>query len=143
LDGAKVGGMIAEQHEDRSLLGVGINLLWAPPEGACLGVDRDLLLELLGEKITEWFERSDEEVLTAWRRCSATLGRRVRVDLPEERFEGRAWEIASDGALIVGRRRIVVGDVVHLRPAAEQDDFEWPTKRHSRVTTSTRKLVSI
>ncbi|MGH7883683.1 MAG: bifunctional biotin--[acetyl-CoA-carboxylase] synthetase/biotin operon repressor, partial [Candidatus Dormibacteraceae bacterium] len=41
LDGAKVGGMIAEQHEDRSLLGVGINLLWAPPEGACLGVDRD------------------------------------------------------------------------------------------------------
>ena len=56
---------------------------------------------------------------------SATVGRRVRVDLGRELVEGEAVALTDDGALVVDvdtpagrqRRTIVAGDVVHLRPA--------------------------
>jgi BirA family biotin operon repressor/biotin-[acetyl-CoA-carboxylase] ligase len=51
-------------------------------------------------------------------RC-ATVGREVRVELADESFAGMAAEVESDGALVVitddGPRRVVAGDVVHVR----------------------------
>ena len=41
-------------------------------------------------------------------------GRLVRVELPDQTLEGVAGAIDPDGALVVGDRRVVVGDVVHL-----------------------------
>ena len=62
------------------------------------------------------------ELRSAWRDRSATLGRRVRVDLGTSDVEGTAVDVTVDGHLVVeepdGRRRtLAVGDVVHLRPA--------------------------
>ena len=62
------------------------------------------------------------QVMAAWRDRSATLGRRVRVDLGSEDVEGTAVDITDEGHLVVrsvdGSERILaVGDVVHLRPA--------------------------
>ena len=57
-------------------------------------------------------------IVDAWRASSATLGRRVRVDLGAETIEGIAHDITDEGHLIVGDRTIAVGDVVHLRPMA-------------------------
>ena len=58
----------------------------------------------------------------AWRARSATLGRRVRVDLGTSDIEGTAVDVTEDGRLVVetadgDRRTLAVGDVVHLRPA--------------------------
>jgi BirA family biotin operon repressor/biotin-[acetyl-CoA-carboxylase] ligase len=58
----------------------------------------------------------------AWRDRSATLGRRVRVDLGTSDVEGTAVDVTGDGHLVVEtaageRRTLAVGDVVHLRPA--------------------------
>ena len=52
---------------------------------------------------------------------SATLGRRVRVDLGADDVEGTAVDVTGDGHLVVetaegDRRTLAVGDVVHLRP---------------------------
>ena len=52
---------------------------------------------------------------------SATLGRRVRVDLGADDVVGTAVDITHEGHLVVetiegGRRTLAVGDVVHLRP---------------------------
>lgn len=56
-----------------------------------------------------------------WRQRSATLGRRVRIDLGADDLEGTAVDITEDGHLVVEtvegeRRTVAVGDVVHLRP---------------------------
>jgi BirA family biotin operon repressor/biotin-[acetyl-CoA-carboxylase] ligase len=64
--------------------------------------------------------RSGEVVTRAWRARSATLGRRVRVDLGAEDVVGTAVDVTPEGHLVVeaddGRRRtLAVGDVVHLR----------------------------
>jgi BirA family biotin operon repressor/biotin-[acetyl-CoA-carboxylase] ligase len=60
-------------------------------------------------------------VLMPWRTLSATLGRRVRVDLGSEVIEGAAVDVTAQGRLVLetseGTRRILAtGDVVHLRP---------------------------
>lgn len=61
------------------------------------------------------------DVRAAWRDRSATIGRRVRVDLGSDDVEGTAVDITGDGHLVVerdegGRQIFAVGDVVHLRP---------------------------
>ena len=56
-----------------------------------------------------------------YRRLSATLGQRVRVELAGETFTGTAVEVTGEGHLLVevgGEvRRVPAGDVIHLRPA--------------------------
>jgi BirA family biotin operon repressor/biotin-[acetyl-CoA-carboxylase] ligase len=60
-------------------------------------------------------------LLDEWRHRSATLGRRVRVDLGTRDVEGVAVDVTDEGHLVVetpdgGRSAFAVGDVVHLRP---------------------------
>ncbi len=57
----------------------------------------------------------------AWRERSATLGRRVRIDLGADDLEGTAVDVTDEGHLVIEtlegeRRTIAVGDVIHLRP---------------------------
>lgn len=59
---------------------------------------------------------------SAWRDRSATLGRKVRVELGADDLVGTAVDVTAEGHLVVEtlegeRRTIAVGDVVHLRPA--------------------------
>ncbi len=62
---------------------------------------------------------SFDVVLDEWRSLSCTLGERVRAEEGGEVFEGLATDLASDGALLVetsdGTRRVVAGDLAHLR----------------------------
>lgn len=89
-------------------------------------VDRvDLLvafLRRLGERYATLVAAGPGDMLDDWRRRSATLGRRVRVDLGADDIEGTAVDVTGEGHLVVdvlegGRRTVAVGDVVHLRPA--------------------------
>jgi BirA family biotin operon repressor/biotin-[acetyl-CoA-carboxylase] ligase len=116
--GRKLAGILVERHGDRCVLGVGINLRWAPPGAAMLAMDRDQLLERLVVEVERWFAAPDSHILTAWRRRSDTLGQWVRVQLSGDSFEGLAEDVASDGALVVAGRAVPAGDVIHLRPAA-------------------------
>ncbi|MGH7912383.1 MAG: biotin--[acetyl-CoA-carboxylase] ligase [Candidatus Dormibacteraceae bacterium] len=115
LEGAKLAGLLAEQRDTRCLLGAGINLSWAPPGAAMLGVARDDLLARLIASLETWWPQDEEAVLQTWRERADTLGRRVRVELPAGIVEGVARGIDGDGALLVGARSVVVGDVTHLR----------------------------
>ena len=115
LDGRKLGGVLVEALVDRHLVGVGVNLSACPPGAAQLdGADRDELLERLVAALAERWEDSLPELLSRWRALSDTLGRRVRVELPERSWEGWAQDIAADGALIVDGTPVYAGDVVHL-----------------------------
>jgi len=128
LDGHKAAGLLAEQRGDRCLIGTGINLTWAPPGAACLGLDRDHLLARLVAALEAWWPRENAEVLEAWRLRSDTLGRRVRVELRDQTLEGVAAAIDPDGALVVGGRRVVAGDVVHLRGAPHESPARPATR---------------
>src|SRR5918998_932523 len=100
--------------------GIATALNWlAPP------VDRaDLLvafLRRLDERYRALLAAGPAGLVAEWRRRSATLGRRVRVDLGADDVEGTAVDVPEEGHLVVenlggGRRTLAVGDVVHLRP---------------------------
>src|SRR5207302_5493999 len=117
LGGRKLGGILVEASGRRCVVGIGINLSWAPPGAARLETDRELLLDrLLAELERSWMV-AGAELLDAWRARSDTLGRRVRVELGQETFEGIAEDLAQDGSLIVGGRVVAAGDVTLLRVA--------------------------
>jgi BirA family transcriptional regulator, biotin operon repressor / biotin---[acetyl-CoA-carboxylase] ligase len=117
LDDRKLGGILAEVRGQHALVGIGINLSWAPPGAARLGDDRDALLDRLLPLMARWTETDPEAILQRWRELSWTLGQTVRVDLGGEVIEGLAEDVAGDGALLVGGRRVIAGDVTRLRPA--------------------------
>ena len=129
---------------DRLLVavGIGINVAWGPDVPADLAdlavaIDHlpapdpapgrvDLLVAML-RRLDEHYTAllagtsGPEALREAWRARSATLGRRVRVDLGSDDLEGTAVDITAEGHLVVEtlegeRRTIAVGDVVHLRP---------------------------
>jgi BirA family biotin operon repressor/biotin-[acetyl-CoA-carboxylase] ligase len=123
------------------VVGVGLNVSWPEDDDAipdvadtavalnwvtAAPIDRvDLLVAFLrrldrgyGELISEGPQAAMDE----WRRRSATLGRRVRVDLGADDVEGTAVDVTAEGHLVVEalggqRRTFAVGDVVHLRDA--------------------------
>lgn len=113
---AKVGGILSELVGDAAVVGLGVNLAWAPTGAARLGagVDAD---ELLAAYLAGLSPPSPADVLARYRARCATLGRRVRVELPTGAIEGVAAGVDGAGRLLVGGRVVTAGDVVHLRAA--------------------------
>jgi BirA family biotin operon repressor/biotin-[acetyl-CoA-carboxylase] ligase len=106
----------------RDVADTAVALNWVTPEP----VDRvDLLVAFLrrlesgyGGLVTE----GPGAAMDQWRRRSATLGRRVRIDLGVDDVEGTAVDVTAEGHLVVEApggqlRTFAVGDVVHLRDA--------------------------
>lgn len=110
--GGKLGGVLSELVGDAAVVGLGLNLGWAPPGAACLGpqVDRDALLHA-------WLAALDApgDVLARYRELCSTLGRRVRVEMPSGTVEGVAGGVDELGRLVVDGRAVTAGDVLHLR----------------------------
>lgn len=80
------------------------------------------VLRELASRYQSWVNAagSPDVVLPEYRALSATLGQKVRVELPDGTFlEGTARDLADDGRLIVdspdGPRPLAAGDVTHLR----------------------------
>lgn len=122
VDDRKLGGILAQQTASGAVVvGLGLNLGWAPPEAALLGADLDpltVLRALLAE--LDALPADSLELAERYRSELSTLGRRVRVDLADGHLVGTAVGVADDGRLIVVdecavSHRIDVGDVVHLR----------------------------
>lgn len=118
----KLAGILAEADGHGAVVvGMGCNVRrdWFPPElaGIATAVEVDRR-----ELLVDWLRAYDEHldaldgVLDAVVACSATIGRRVRVELEDETIEGVARGLTADGFLQVDDRVITSGDVVHLRP---------------------------
>lgn len=88
-------------------------------------VTREALVEAWLRRLDRWYGVALDDpprLWEEWRARSATLGRRVRVDLGADDVEGTAVDVTERGALVVetlegARRTIAVGDVHTLRPA--------------------------
>src|SRR5947209_10612737 len=144
--GRKLCGILAETVEGARgravVVGIGVNLnnRAFPPEilEAATSVeeqtarapDAERLLESLMRSLARRYETlhapgGSSEIIREWEsRSSFARGRRVRVALADETFEGITRRLEPDGALRVetdaGRTRIVrAGDVIALRRSGE------------------------
>jgi BirA family biotin operon repressor/biotin-[acetyl-CoA-carboxylase] ligase len=115
IEGRKAGGILVEMSAAKAIVGVGINLTWAPPGAARVDQSRDVLLDALIERLGVWVSATPAAIAQRWRELSDTLGRRVRVELAGRVLEGVAQDIAEDGSLIVDGERVSAGDVIHVR----------------------------
>ena len=114
LDGSKVGGILVEASPAKAVCGIGINLTWAPEGAAQLDEPGDQLLDRLRNSIERWTSAPAGEVIARWRELSDTIGKRVRVELPDRNFEGTASDIDATGNLIVDGTAISAGSVTVL-----------------------------
>jgi len=110
------------------VVGLGLNVAWAPREAACLSefcdnadVDRDAVLGLLLKEMDVLLALDPTQLHERYRANLSTLQRDIRVELPQNKFlEGRAVDVDVDGRLVVedsqgARSSLDIGDIVHLR----------------------------
>lgn len=129
VEGCKLAGILAEAGGarpsgglDHVVVGLGMNVGWAPTGAARLG-DGVHPLDVLGAVLTA-FDRlpsGSDELHRNYRDALATLGQQVRVEQASGVLEGRALDVEPDGRLVVldacaTTHRLDTGDVVHLRP---------------------------
>jgi BirA family biotin operon repressor/biotin-[acetyl-CoA-carboxylase] ligase len=119
--GRKLAGILAQRSVSGPVVvGIGLNVGWAPEGAACLGAavrPRDVASALL-----RGFDALPSDIDDLYRRHLGTLGQRVRVEKPDGALVGRAVDVEPDGRLVLlddcgVTSRIEVGDVIHLRPA--------------------------
>ncbi len=142
----KLAGVLAESvtvtgESPVIVVGIGLNVTWPselPDELASIAtalnrhtsepVDfTELVLAMLANfarRLTLVEDQGLSFMTEEVRAASATLGRRVRVELPAAVLVGTATDITADGALVVTddqgvSRSVSVGDVVHLRSAGD------------------------
>ncbi|OLC22964.1 MAG: biotin--[acetyl-CoA-carboxylase] ligase [Actinobacteria bacterium 13_1_20CM_2_65_11] len=111
LAGSKVGGILIEATPTKAICGIGINLTWAPDGAAQLDQPREQLLERLLRAIERWSSAAPGEVLSRWRELSDTIGKRVRIQLPDRVIEGTAGDIDSSGNLLVDGELVSAGSL--------------------------------
>jgi len=138
----KLAGILAESvtvsgEPPVIVVGIGLNVEWPsalPDELASIAtalnhhtsepVDpTELVVALLDDfagRLNLVEDRGPSSLTEDVRAASATLGRRVRVELPNAILVGTATDITPDGSLVVTddrgvSRPVSVGDVIHLR----------------------------
>lgn len=139
----KLGGILVERVETpdgpAAVVGIGLNVslhadeLPAPHATSLVlehakAADRDTVLRAVLRELERWYsdwtatsgDPMASGLASAYAASCATLGRRVRVEVPGgEAVEGTAVGLDADGRLLVrtpdGERAFGAGDVVHLR----------------------------
>jgi len=121
LDGRKLAGVLAQSGgpgPDYVVVGIGVNVRWAPDDAAKLGEQYDPA-DLL-DAMLHAYDELPTDIDGSYRAALATLGQSVRVELADSAVEGRALDVLADGRLVVLdecgiTHRFDTGDVVHLR----------------------------
>ena len=129
VSGAKIAGILLEQVDDATIMGIGVNVLEAPSNaayktttivanGGIASVDgaRDILLEQLRGHLTVWREQGFATIRTRWLERSYPIGAAIRATSAGKPVAGHFAGLDADGALLLdtpqGLQRIVAGDVV-------------------------------
>lgn len=125
LDGSKLAGVLAQSGGSGAnhvpkyvVVGIGLNVGWAPDGAAKLGDDykpADVLDHMLSA-----YDQLPPDITEMYRAALATIGQSVRVELAGSEVVGRALDVLPDGRLVVLddcgiTHRFDTGDVVHLR----------------------------
>ncbi len=125
LGGRKLAGVLAQaggSGPDHVVVGIGLNIGWAPDDAAKLAevVERDLEPVTVLEAMLAAYDRLPADITDSYRTALTTLGQSVRVELAGSTVVGRAIDVLADGRLVVLDQcgithHLDTGDVVHLR----------------------------
>lgn len=128
FESVKLAGMLSTMTPNGSVIvGTGCNVNWAP-DGATSILEQSAtrhevaeVLRLILTALDKMLSLASEELDEIYRTSVDTIGRQVRVELPNGEFvTGRATRLDVDGALEVIdecaiTHRFHAGDVIHLR----------------------------
>jgi BirA family transcriptional regulator, biotin operon repressor / biotin---[acetyl-CoA-carboxylase] ligase len=129
LDGRKLGGILAQRSGRTGgvVVGLGLNISWAPTGAARLAPDdtpdSSVSPAALTAELLDAFDRLPTDIFDRYRHTLATLGSRVRVELPAGvELVGTATSVDESGRLTVvdddGAAHVVdAGDVIHATVA--------------------------
>jgi BirA family biotin operon repressor/biotin-[acetyl-CoA-carboxylase] ligase len=129
VNGAKIAGILLEQAETATIIGIGLNVLEAPSNtayktttivanGGIASVDgaRDILLDRIAVHLSVWQENGFAPIREQWLERSYPIGAAIRATCGGQPVAGHFAGLDLDGALLLdttrGRERIVAGDVV-------------------------------
>jgi BirA family biotin operon repressor/biotin-[acetyl-CoA-carboxylase] ligase len=129
VNGAKIAGILLEQANDATIIGIGLNVLEAPANaayktttivanGGIASVDgaRDILLDRLDHHLSHWHSHGFTPIREQWLNRSYPIGAAIRANADGKPIVGHFGGLDLDGALLLdtpnGRQRIVAGDVV-------------------------------
>ncbi len=133
VNNKKVCGILSEMkgeldRVDYVLLGVGLNSnnrvnvdgSISLSEIESKKINRALILKLILNYFDELRNKDNSEIVKEWVKRSSTIGRKVKVEMPDETFDGEAIDLDENGALVVKKKdgkkeKVLSGDVVHLR----------------------------
>ncbi len=125
IAGKKVCGVLGEAVAGAIVIGIGVNVAHAvgelPPDLEATSVAisrgdaprRDVLCVSILRELDAI--AGTEDWLDEYRERCETVGTRVRVDLGDGSLEGIADRVDDDGALVVDGKKVIAGDVVHVR----------------------------
>lgn len=128
VDGRKLAGILAESVDGAVVVGIGLNVAWAPDGATYLAAESsarpspsDVLAAMLAE-IDRLSAAGAPALAAEYRGALATIGTEVRVERTGlGPLHGRAVDVLDDGRLVVatvdGDVAVFAGDVVHLRTA--------------------------
>jgi BirA family biotin operon repressor/biotin-[acetyl-CoA-carboxylase] ligase len=128
VDGAKIAGILLEQVDEATIIGIGLNVLEAPTNvaypattivasGGIASVDgaRDILLDRLARHLEVWSRNGFAPVRAQWLGRSYPIGAAIGTNSGGQSRAGAFAGMDVDGALLLdtpsGRQRIVAGDV--------------------------------
>ena len=130
VSGRKLSGLLASGGADFVVVGIGINVNWAPAEAIALkevAPDKMLhpadVLRAMLVGIDEIEALSPDELHDLYSASLATLGSQVRIERSDGgTLVGQATSVERDGRLVVvdetgAKHRVDTGDVIHLRKA--------------------------
>ncbi len=128
IEGRKLSGLLAAAESDFVVVGIGINVNWAPEDAVALSefasgtrLDPADLLRLLLSNIDDIEQLAFEELHRMYASSLTTIGSAVRVERTDHTvLVGVATAVHDDGRLTVvdegGKTHLIdTGDIVHLR----------------------------
>lgn len=134
INGRKLVGILAEgtsliDGSFRVVVGFGLNAGLAQEQLpvahatslAVEGIDYEMtelaetVLRGVEKRLLQW-QSGDPELMADYRKVSATIGKRVRLETPTGDVFGLVDDVADDGRVIVDGQAYSAGDVTHLRP---------------------------
>jgi BirA family biotin operon repressor/biotin-[acetyl-CoA-carboxylase] ligase len=117
LNGKKVGGILAEAVDGKTVLGLGLNLTIRDfPDDIEMGTtsiflelkkrfDKMMVFDMLCKEIDDLYSMyklgRGSELLVKWRHYTIMLGRAVRIETADRTLTGRAIDISGDGGLVI------------------------------------------
>ncbi|HQV58567.1 MAG TPA: biotin--[acetyl-CoA-carboxylase] ligase, partial [Ilumatobacteraceae bacterium] len=103
VDDRKLAGILAQAggSGDQAfvVVGLGLNVRWAPDGAACLGADHDPA-DVLAD-VLDAYDALPASLAERYRASLATIGRRVRVERPADSIVGDALDVLPTGELVI------------------------------------------